>query len=115
MSCHDIGRGMDSVSKIVLDLYEEGKLTTESAIKLVNACRKGVHWCDGNEDEAVEEAVERGYCGLCFKKSEKLTNVYDNDLKYPDMYHVFDDYDETAAHFFLCPDCKKRVIEEFEK
>ena len=113
MSCHDIGRGMNSVSKTVLDLYEEGKVTSESAIKLIRACRKGVHWCDGNESEAVEEVVERGYCGLCFNKSENLTDVYDNDLGYPDKYRVFDDYDKTAAHFFLCPDCKKRVIEGY--
>ncbi len=115
MSCHDIGRGMNSVSKVVLDLYEEGKVAGESAIKLINACRKGVYWCDGNEEEAVEEVVERGYCGLCFKKNGNLTNVYDNNLDYPDNYHVFDNYDKSAAHFFLCPDCKKRVIEEFGK
>ena len=113
MSCHDIGRGMNAVSGSVLDLYEEGESTKESAIKLIRVCRKGVHWCDGNEDEAFEEVVERGYCGLCFEKSTELSDVYENDLKYPKKYDVFRKHDKTAAHFFLCPECKKRVIEEF--
>ena len=66
MSCHDIGRGMSAVSKTVLDLYEEKQISKESTIRLILACRKGVHWCDGNEEEALEEVVGRGYCGLCF-------------------------------------------------
>ena len=115
MSCHDIGRGMNSVAEVVLDLYEGEEITKEAAIKLINACRKGVYWCDGNEGEAFEEVVERGYCGLCFEKSDKLTDVYENELAYPDTYHVFDDYDETAAHFFLCPECMKKVIGEYKK
>ena len=66
MSCHDIGRGMSAVSKTVLDLYEENQISKESTIRLILACRKVVHWCDGNEGEALEEVVGRGYCVLCF-------------------------------------------------
>ena len=114
MSCHDIGRGMSAVSKTVLDLYEEKQISKESAMKLILACRKGVHWCDGNEGEAMEEVVERGYCGLCFDKTMELTSVYENDLPYPNCYDVFDDYDKTVAHFWLCPKCKNRVITEYK-
>ena len=93
MSCHDIGRGMSAVSKTVLDLYEENQISKESAMRLVLVCRKGVHWCDGNEGEALEEVIGRGYCGLCSEKSTELTSVYDNDLPYLGTYDVFDDYD----------------------
>lgn len=27
---------------------------------------------------------------------------------------VFDDYDKTVAHFWLCPKCKNRVIIEYK-
>ena len=64
MSCHDIGRGMNSVANVVLDLYESGQISKEGASRLVLACRKGVNWCDGNEGEAVEDVVERGYQGM---------------------------------------------------
>ena len=44
----------------------------------------------------------------------ELTNVYENDLPYPNCYDVFDDYDKTVAHFWLCPKCKNRVITEYK-
>ena len=114
MSCHDIGAGMNAVSKTVLDLYEEKKIPKESAMKLILACREGVYWCDGNEDEALEEVVERGYCGLCFDKTTELTCVYENDFPYPDCYDVFRKYNKTAAHYYLCPKCKDKVIAEYK-
>lgn len=113
MSCHDIGRGMNSVANVVLDLYESGQINKESASRLVLAFREGVNWCDGNESETVADVVERGYCGLCFEKKPDLTDIYDNDLKYPDSYKVFDAYDKSAAHFYLCPECRKKVLDEY--
>ena len=114
MSCHDIGRGMASVADVVLELYESGQINKDAAIRLVNACRNGVHWCDGNENEAMESVVEAGYCGLCFEKKEGLSNVCDNDLGYPEKYQVFRAYDNTAAHNVMCPECKARVIAEWK-
>ncbi|MBQ6518062.1 MAG: hypothetical protein IJI14_05035 [Anaerolineaceae bacterium] len=113
MSCHSIGHGINSISNTVLDLYEAGKIDKDSAAVILHACRKGVNWCDGNGYEAVECLEERGYCGLCLEKSEELSNVFDNDLPSPDTYNVFRKYDKTAAHYYLCPECKKKVIEEF--
>ena len=115
MSCHDIGHGLNSVTKVVLELFEEGKIDKESTSRLLAACRRGVNWCDGNEGEAIEEAIDLGYCGLCLEKSDELSNIYDNDLGYPEMYKVFDKYDKTAAHFFLCPECKEKVINEYKE
>lgn len=113
MSCHNIGRGMNSVVKVVLDLYESEQLPREAATRLLLACRKGVYWCDGNEGETLEDIIERGYCGLCFEKTGTLSDVFDNDLNYPDCNKVFDKYDDTAAHYWLCPKCKQLVIAEY--
>ena len=115
MSCHDIGRGMASVADVVVELYEENKIDKEAAMRLVYACRRGVHWCDGNESEAIETVADAGYCGLCFEKKDDLSSVYDNDLGYPQCYNVFKDFDADAAHFYLCPECKRRVINEYKK
>ena len=114
MSCHDIGHGMASVADVVLELYQNGQIKKEVAIRLVNACRNGVYWCDGNEWEAIENVVEAGYCGLCFEKKEGLSNIYDNDLGYPEKYEVFRAYGETAAHYILCPECKERVLTQYK-
>ncbi len=115
MSCHDIGRGMASVANVVIGLYEGNQIGKEAAVHLIRACRKGVHWCDGNEGEAVETVVKAGYCGLCFEKKESLSNVFDNDIEYPGTYDVFDAYDDVAAHYHLCPECKQRVIREYKE
>lgn len=113
MSCHSIGHGMSKVSATVLDLYEAGEISKASTMRLILACRKGVHWCDGNEGEAIEEVIDRGYCGLCFEKSDDLSSAYDNDLGWPDKYQVFRPYDKTAAHYWICSECKRRIIDEF--
>lgn len=115
MSCHDIGRGMASVADVIVELYEGRKINKEAAMRLIHACRKGVHWCDGNEDEATEPFVEAGYRGLCFEKKEDLSSVYDNDIGYSGTYDVFKTYDKTAAHDCLCPECKAKVIGEYKK
>ena len=113
MSCHDIGRGLNSVSGVVIQLYEEGRFDVETAKKLLHACREGVYWCDGNESEAVADVVDAGYCGLCMKKTEQLSNVYDNELGYPECYKVFKEFNVNAAHYYLCPECKKKVLDSY--
>jgi hypothetical protein len=113
MSCHDIGRGMASVAKVVISLYESKQIDKQAVIRLIHACRKGVHWCDGNEGEAMEPVVEAGYCGLCFEKKKNLSSAFDNDLGYPKMYDVFEAYDDTAANDVLCPECKERILAEY--
>ena len=115
MSCHDIGRGLNSVAGVVTRLYEEGRYDKETARELIRACRKGVHWCDGNEEEAVEDVVDAGYCGLCMTKTEQLTIIYDNDLGYPNKYEVFKSFDGIAAHEFLCPECREKVLASYKK
>ena len=115
MSCHDIGRGLNSVSKVVLELLAQGEITKDASRKILHACRKGVNWCDGNEDEAVQALVDKGYCGVCLNHSDTVSNVYDNDLGYPAKYDVFDAYDDTAAHFFVCSTCKEKILAEYNR
>lgn len=98
MSCHDIGMGMNSVVKVVLGLYDEGAIDYDAAKTLIFACRKGVHWCDGNEPEAVQ-CLSGFCCGNCLGKVEEvgtLKSLYDNPRlsgpegrkKYRELYNV---------------------------
>ena len=85
MSCHDIGRGMNAVVEKVVELMDENKINVEAAREIISKCRTSVHWCDGNEDEAIE-SIRKCRCGWCLKKIEKgkplysLWNVRDYDM-----------------------------------
>ena len=64
MSCHDIGRGLSSVVKVILEKLDSGEISANTARDLLYACRKGVHWCDGNENEAMIQ-MHQMRCGYC--------------------------------------------------
>ena len=115
MSCHDIGRAMNDIIMTIIDMYEDNLIEKDPAIKLIYTCRKGVNWCDGNEYEAIEDIVKSGYCGLCFEKTGDLTSVFENDLGYPECYKVYESYDDAAAHYYLCPKCKEKVLKEYKE
>lgn len=53
MSCHHIGKGMNAVVSEVINLLNDNEINLEAARKIIAVCRKGVHWCDGNKDEAI--------------------------------------------------------------
>ena len=44
-----------------------------------------------------------------------MSSVFDNDIEFPGMYDVFDDYDDTAANDRLWSECKQRVIKEHKE
>ena len=54
MSCHDIGRGMNFVAVLIKEMYDTGEISRETAVKIFRRLQRGVHWCDGNEYEAIE-------------------------------------------------------------
>lgn len=86
-----------------------------AAKEIVAACGKGVYWCDGNESEAMESVIEAGYCGMCFKKTENLSSVYENDLEYPHNCDVLNDYRKNVLHDYLCPKCRQKVFDAYMK
>ena len=77
MSCHDIGRGINTIVERIIELYDEGKYSTETACDLIATSRKGVHWCDGNEDEAVEciRRCSTGNGGIACKEFSMIRTI----------------------------------------
>ena len=104
MSCHDIGRGMDSVAKIVAEMYINGEITKEVAFRLFYALRKGVHWCDGNEDEATV-SISKMLCGHCLK-------VYGED---DDILNLWDTIDDLHSKVYFNQDDSNKYVEQFEE
>lgn len=79
MSCHNIGKGMDSVAKIVIQMYVNNEITKDAALRLFRALRDGVNWCDGNSYEATE-SISKILCGRCLKQfteGEKPSSLWD--------------------------------------
>lgn len=104
MSCHDIGRGMDSVTRIVAEMYINGEITKEVAFRLFHALRKGVHWCDGNEYEATA-SISDVLCGRCLK-------VYEEDDDIIDVWDTIADL-HSKAHYNN--DGGNKYVEQFEE
>lgn len=104
MSCHDIGRGMDSVARSVAEMYTKGEITKEIAFRLFLALRKGVHWCDGNEDEATA-SISNMLCGHCLK-------VYEEDDDIIDVWDTIGDLHSKACHN---NDYGNKYVEKFEE
>ena len=108
MSCHDIGRGMNSVVRTTVSLMDEGKISKDAARTIISCCANSVNWCDGNSYEATDY-IRHCMCGRCMKlvpKGEKLYSVYDVSRNVPDRY----DLDEHLATDGLCSECFDIVV-----
>jgi len=110
MSCHSIGRGMNSVVRTVMSLMDQEKISKEAAKTIIRCCAKSVNWCDGNEVEATDY-IRRCICGRCMKMipaGEKLYSVYNVSKDVPNRYHLCD----HLAADGLCEECFDIVLNE---
>ena len=118
MSCHDIARGMHSVIEVVIGLYDDGKISHESASEIIKACRTGVHWCDGNEGEAIDTlAFTR--CGACLQRIPEgnelydLVNLYGLEVEQIDCKKIYNKAQDELAYASLCGKCMDKIITEW--
>lgn len=110
MSCHDIGRGMNSVVRTIVSLMDENKISKDAAKTLICCCASSVNWCDGNPYEATDY-IRRCMCGRCMKKvpaGEKLYSVFQVSRDVPEQYHL----KTHLASDRLCEDCFDVVLVE---
>ena len=113
MSCHNIGRGMDSVTQVVIEMFDNGELNKESALKLFTALKNGVNWCDGNEGEAVESIINCR-CGKCLKRmgsGEKFYDIYDcSMLVTGSTWNILENYNEDYGGWRFCKNCFDEIL-----
>ena len=110
MSCHDIGRGMNSVVRTVVSLMDEKKISKDAAKTIIRCCANSVSWCDGNSSEATDY-VRRCMCGRCMKRvpaGEKLYSVYQVSDAVKNRYHL----DDHLGSDGLCEECFDIVLAE---
>ncbi|MCD8370827.1 MAG: hypothetical protein LUC94_11015 [Clostridiales bacterium] len=115
MSCHDIGRGMNTVTRKTVELLDEGRITRDVAKELIMTARNGVHWCDGTEYEAVAYILQNR-CGCCLGKIEPgkpMYSLWDTDLNYNEQNRLFERTRDSVVASYLCPKCFDKVICEF--
>ena len=98
MSCHRIGLGMNSVVEKSIEMFENEEIGLNACKKIIVACRNGVYWCDGNEDEAIACIIDC-YCGNCLRKLHQEHRIRVDRNRYDVVTH------------YLCEDiCSKFSI-----
>lgn len=113
MSCHSIGHGLNTVAKTTMELYMNNKITMEDTKVLLRQIQKAVHYCDGNEYEAIEYLIDNDICSACLEeKEEELIILYDSEYKWfkGDIYREYEE-DTYYVSMFICREC----MEEYKK
>lgn len=113
MSCHDIGHGLNTVSIKVLELYDEGKIDFTIAKDLLCTIEKGVHWCDGNEYEAVE-CLEDCRCGRCLVETDDLHSIQEETtVEWNEVFKILGNKEDRIFLDGVCEKCLKEICEKY--
>ena len=99
MSCRRIGLGMNSVVEKSIEMFENEEISLNACKKIIVACRNGVYWCDGNEDEAIACIIDC-YCGNCLRKIHQEHRIRVDRNRYDVVTH------------YLCEDCYQHLVYE---
>ena len=120
MSNHDIGRALSTVVDVVVRFFDEGKISLEVAREIIFTSRHAVHYCDGNEDEAIEDIIFFR-CGKCLSKVPKgglLLNTVDfwrlaylNERVLPTFEAIAEK--NRLASYGLCRECFIQLVNNY--
>ena len=80
-------------------LFENEEIGLNACKKIIVACRNGVYWCDGNEDEAIACIIDC-YCGNCLRKLHQEYRIRVDRNRYDVVTH------------YLCEDCYQHLVYE---
>ena len=112
MSCHNIGRGMNEVVRVVFWLYDKGEINEHAARAITATCAKAVNWCDGNSGEAIDYIYECR-CGRCLSMVPKGEGLYPV-LDIPEHKIIWEVLDEeNLVTDRLCTTCFDLVVEKY--
>lgn len=101
MGCHRIGLGMNSVIKETLDMFENEEIGLNACKKIIIACKNGVYWCDGDENDAIIGMDE--YCGNCLRRFsvDELIKMNNNSYFVVRNYICKECYDYLVCDYVL--------------
>ena len=105
---------MSSVVKVILEKLDSSEISIDAARDLLYACRVGVHWCDGNEYEAMIQMYQMR-CGYCLKKmseGDAIYSLYDVSRSFETEHHnEIRVIDKIIADTFLCGECFEKLLD----
>lgn len=112
MSCHDIGRGMEAVAHLVYQMYKNNELSLEAARKIILRAKNAVHYCDGNEGEAVAFLEDNSICTVCFETKDTIYDIFNcyDDIR--DKYKKDITRHSDFVWYTLCSDCYIRLLRD---
>lgn len=115
MSCHNIGKALNSVEICAIELYEAGKIEREVLREILAACRDAVVYCDGNYDE-VTEFLDARYCGACLSKrvaGEPLYTIWNTRLGWRPIQKYCDEQAVSVVGMSMCSRCFSQMLSDF--
>ena len=119
MSCHDIGRGMNDITRKVISLYDNNRIGKDVAKELILECANAVNWCDGNANEAIDY-IRHNRCGECLRKipmGKPLYSLWRINYNYSlnDIFGSRDLQEEAGtASDIICEDCIRNVLSKLD-
>lgn len=120
MSNHDIGRALSTVVEVALRLFDRGNISLEAAREIIFTARRAVHYCDGNEDEAIEDIIffRCGKClckvpkgGLLFNTVDFWRLAYHKEIDLPTVEAITEK--NRLASYGLCRECFVQAVNEY--
>ena len=107
MNPGNIGKVMNSITEVVIEMYDKEELSREAGLKSFTAIKNSVEWREEEVFDAVE-AVNRFRCGNCLKKmnrGERFYSILDATVS---MWNYKKDY----GGFGFCPQCFDKMVKD---
>ena len=82
-----------------IEMFENEEIGLNACKKIIMACKNGVYWCDGNEDEAIACIIDC-YCGNCLRRLHQEHRIRVDRNRYDVVTH------------YLCEDCYQHLVYE---
>lgn len=114
MSCHNIGKALNSVEICAIELYEAGKIEREVLREILATCRDAVGYCDGNYDD-VTEFLDAHYCGACLSKrvaGEPLYTIWNTRLGWRSIQKYCDQQPVSVVGMSMCELCFNQMLSD---
>lgn len=114
MSNHDVGRGLNEITRLVISMYDNNEITRDAAKKIIATCGEAVYWADGNTDEATDYA-RKCRCGNCLRlvpEGEPLYSMWLTGYFNP-LRKKLDTRKIGLAMDGVCENCLSEIVKKY--
>lgn len=114
MSNHDIGRGLNEITRLTISMFDSGEISRDAAKKIIATCGMAVYWDDGNPDEAVD-CIRKCRCGNCLRlvpENEPLYSLWNIGYLDP-LRNKLRPEKIGLALDGVCEDCLRKIVDKY--